>query len=281
MRGNSVRVQRSLRTRVLAASAVAFLGLSAVVCLVLPRAYEAQELSGFQDRVARQAQGLAALVAYQARYDATALNGFAGWLVSDPAFAGAALLDAEGTVLARWPESAGTFAPAPAGTGALSTPAGTVSLHPLRNGDPSSPVVAVRYSNAGLIRDFENVRWLFASLFLFTSVVFFILTKYLARTILEPLQEIGRAAMSLADGEPIVQVPQTGDREIDNLGQFISKLGESRRQSRVMSNPRDLLVAQRWGRNRPRPAPDGEGAAVVDPTAPGTRPDPGGSDPVR
>ena len=268
MRGNAVKVQRSLRTRVLAASAIAFLGLSAVVCLVLPRAYEAQELSGFQQRVSDRAQGLAALVIAQDRYDARALEGFTGWLASDPVFVGAALLDAGGVVLARWPDSAGAFGPVPAAEGALiATPTGTIAFHRLRDDDSASPYVAVRYSNDALIRDFENVRWLFASLFLFTSVVFFILTKYLARTILQPLEQIGRAAMSLADGEPIVQVPQTGDREIDDLGQFIAKLGESRRQSRVMTNPMELLVARRWGRDRPRPDPTGYGGAAG-PTSP-------------
>jgi hypothetical protein len=98
-------------------------------------------------------------------------------------------------------------------------------------------------STRTIVRDMENVRWLFASIFLFTSGVFFILTKYLTRTILHPLEEIGRAAMCLADGEPVVQVPRTGDREIDELGEFISRLGESRRQSRVMMSPLELRHA--------------------------------------
>jgi signal transduction histidine kinase len=77
--------------------------------------------------------------------------------------------------------------------------------------------------------------------------VFFILSQYLTRTILSPIEDIGRAAMGLADGEPVVEVPRTGDREIDDLGEFIEKLGESRRQSRVMTSPMDVLIAQSWG----------------------------------
>lgn len=265
MRGQSVKVQRSLRTRVLAASALAFLGLSAVVCVVLPRAYEAQAMSAFQDRVTAAAHGVAAMVGGSPAPDGTALDPVTRWLASDPAFVAAVLVDANGRAIDRWPDSAGSFGDLPDGGDARVhvVPSGSVAVQPLRQGDPASPWVAIRYSNTSLVRDFENVRWLFASLFLFTTVVFFILTNYLTRTILQPLEEIGRAAMSLADGEPVVQVPTTGDREIDDLGQFIAKLGESRRQSRVMTSPAELLAARRWGREG-RPAPPA--AAPAGPT---------------
>ncbi len=250
MRGQSVKVQRSLRTRVLAASALAFLGLSAVVCVVLPRAYEAQAMSAFQDRVMAAARGVTAMVGGSPVLDGSALDPVTRWLASDPAFVAAVLVDPNGRAIDRWPDSAGSFGELP-DTGDAHVrvvPSGTVAVQPLRPGDPGSPWLAIRYSSTSLVRDFENVRWLFASLFLFTTVVFFILTNYLTRTILQPLEEIGRAAMSLADGEPVVQVPTTGDREIDDLGQFIAKLGESRRQSRVMTSPAELLAARRWGR---------------------------------
>lgn len=271
MRGQSVKVQRSLRTRVVAASALAFLGLSAVVCLVLPRAYEAQANSAFQDRVTTTARGVAATLGVQLSPDGTALDPVTRWLASDPAFVAVVLVDANGRAIDRWPDSAGSFGALPdaGGTSVHVAPNGTVAVQPLRPGDPSSPWVAVRYSTVTLVRDFENVRWLFASLFLFTSVVFFILTNYLTRTILQPLEEIGRAAMCLADGEPVVQVPTTGDREIDDLGQFIAKLGESRRQSRVMTSPHELLAARRWGREgRPSPDPDATAAPMSAPSAP-------------
>lgn len=264
LRGQSVKVQRSLRSRVFAASAVAFLGLSAVVCIVLPRAYEAQAMAAFQDRVSAAARGLGALVAQQEAVDGSSFDRLSGWLASDPAFIAAAVMDARGALIDRWPETAGAFAaPTTSQARVVTDRSGTVASQPMRAGDPSSPWVMIRYSNAALIRDFENVRWLFATLFLFTSVVFFILSNYLTRTILHPLEEIGRAAMSLADGEPVVQVPQTGDREIDELGLFIAKLGESRRQSRVMTNPMELLVA-RHRQRAPKPARE---AAPAEPDA--------------
>ncbi len=275
MRGQSVKVQRSLRTRVLAASALAFLGLSAVVCIVLPRAYEAQALSAYQDRVTTAARGVAAMVGGAATTPEAALDPVTRWLASDPTFVAAVLVDANGRAIDRWPASAGSFGDMPEVGEALVqvVPSGTVAVQPVRPGDPSSPWVAIRSSNASLVRDFENVRWLFASLFLFTTVVFFILTNYLTRTILQPLEEIGRAAMSLADGEPVVQVPTTGDREIDDLGQFIAKLGESRRQSRVMTSPVELLAARRWGRDgRPAP-PAAPPAAAFGASAAPTTPD--------
>jgi hypothetical protein len=250
MRGSSVKLQRSLRTRVVAASALAFLGLAAMVCLVLPRAYEHQVQEGFTDRTRNTARGLAFLLRRpDALFDASGLASVGSWLVADPAFEGSAVLDADGTVLAKWPESTPGFdGPVPRTAAARFTPTSCTAFHPIEGTAGELRVVAVRLSTAAIVRDFENVRWLFASIFLFTSGVFFVLTTYLTRTILHPLEEIGRAAMSLADGEPVVEVPHTGDREIDELGMFISKLGESRRQSRVMASPLDVLHAKAWGR---------------------------------
>ena len=264
MRGTTVKVQRSLRTRVLAACALAFLGLAAVVCLVVPRAYEAQRRTQFSDRAERTVRGLAFLLQRPGLApDPGALASLSGWLVADTDFESAAVLDAEGRVLARFPESA---RPMPAHVPDVAASVGdggtTVAFHPLVGDGATRYVAAVRLSQHSLVRDFENVRWLFASIFLFTSGVFFILSQYLTKTILSPIEEIGRAAMNLADGEPVVEVPRTGDREIDELGEFISKLGESRRHSRVMSSPMDVILAQSWGHrrsssNRPAaPAPE-------------------------
>lgn len=263
MRGSSIKLQRSLRTRVVAASALAFLGLAAMVCLVLPRAYEHQMLESFSERTENVARGLAFLLRRPGReVDPTALTSVASWLVADPAFQGAVVLDSQGNTLSRWPESASGFdKEVPRSPAVRFSPMSCIAFHPIDGEGDTVHVVAVRLSTASIVREFENVRWLFASIFLFTSGVFFVLTTYLTRTILHPLEEIRRAAMSLADGEPVVEVPQTGDREIDELGEFISKLGESRRQSRVMMSPMELRQAQGWGRNPvAKPTDDPEGA---------------------
>ena len=260
MRGSSVKLQRSLRTRVVAASALAFLGLSAMVCLVLPRAYEHQIEEAFSERTSNVAIGLAFLLRSPDLQNPLAMASVSSWLVADPAFQGAALLDAAGRQITKWPESAPRFdGPVPRTAAVRYTPTSCVAFYPVGGEGASLRVVAVRRSTASIVRDFENVRWLFASIFLFTSGVFFILTSYLTRTILHPLEEIRRAAMSLADGEPVVEVPHTGDREIDELGEFISKLGESRRQSRVMMSPAELRQAQAWARSPLSKPAAGEG----------------------
>ncbi len=264
MRGSSVKVQRSLRTRVIAACALAFLGLAAVVCLIVPRAYEMQRRGAFIERAESLARGLAFLLQRPGLApDPLALPSFSGWLVADSDFESAVVLDKGGRVLAQFPESARPLGATPATVpSSVSTAGASVAFHPLVGDGSTEYIAAVKLSSQSLVRDFENVRWLFASIFLFTSGVFFILTQYLARTILSPIEEIGLAAMNLADGEPVVEVPRTGDREIDDLGEFISKLGENRRHSRVMTSPMDVILAQSWGHGRrskrlpERPAPE-------------------------
>jgi hypothetical protein len=263
MRGSSVKVQRSLRTRVIAACALAFLGLAAVMCLIVPRAYEAQRRDAFIDRAEHMARGLAFLLQRPGQApDPAALAMFSGWLVAEPDFESAAVQDKAGRIIAQFPETGRTITEtSPNAPATVAAPMGRVAFHPLVGDGTSEYVVAVKLSSQSLVRDFENVRWLFASIFLFTSGVFFILTQYLTRTILSPIEEIGRAAMNLADGEPVVEVPRTGDREIDELGEFISKLGESRRHSRVMTSPMDVILSQSWGQSRrarseARPAPE-------------------------
>lgn len=244
VRGSSVQLRRSLRLRVLAASALAFLGLSGVICLVLPHAYELQA----RDHLKKRAQNLALGVALMHRGPAAldgnfSLEEYSGLFVSDPQFASVSIVDAEGNAFAHWPENATTddLRIARAAT-TMRMPTQIIAFHPITEGQGADfRGVVVRMSTRSLQRDLEAVRWLFASIFLFTSGVFFVLTKYLSRTILNPLEQIGRAAMNLADGEPVVNVPKTGDREIDELGAFIAKLGENRRHSRVMTSPIQLL----------------------------------------
>ncbi len=244
MRGSSVQLQRSLRLRVLAASALAFLGLAGVICVVLPHAYEVQA----REHLRKRAQSLATGVALMYRgpaglEDSFSVEEYSGLFVADPEFQSISIVGDDGKVFARWPDNARTDdLEIPRTASTTRAPQQLVAFHPItqEEGGPFRGVV-VRMSTRELQRDLENVRWLFASIFLFTSGVFFVLTKYLSRTILNPLEAIGQAAMNLADGEPVVDVPKTGDREIDELGAFISKLGESRRHSRVMTSPMRLL----------------------------------------
>jgi hypothetical protein len=252
MRGSTVKVQRSLRTRVIAACALAFLGLAAVVCLVIPRAYEAQRRATFVNRAEVAVRGLAYLLEKPGQSpDASALAALSGFLVADPDFESATVFRTDGQILAQFPAGARPISgPIPTAPTSTPSPTGCAAYRPLLGDGTTQYVAAVRLTSQSLVRDFENVRWLFASIFLFTSGVFFILSQYLTRTILSPIEEIGRAAMNLADGEPVVEVPRTGDREIDDLGEFISKLGESRRHSRVMTSPMDVILAQSWGHSR-------------------------------
>jgi len=112
---------------------------------------------------------------------------------------------------------------------------------PLTGFPDSSPPLVVRVSTARLAGDLENAQWFFLSILLFVASVFVVFTRYVSKSIVDPLERIGRAALELADGEPKVEVPRTGDREIDELGELIAQLGSSRRSSRVMSAPRELL----------------------------------------
>ena len=226
--------------RVGAACGLAFLGLTAVVCLAMPRAYEAQARSAFGERALGHARALAFLDESPGKDDRHAV--VAGWLATEPSFVSAAITRQDGSAVARWP--VGSTMPGAGKSEALSVVRvsdGYLAHHPIITDDGTRLTASVLLSSESLVRDLENVRWLFASIFLFTCGVFFVLTLYLTRTILEPIEQIGRAAMDLADGEPLVNVPMTGDREIDDLGNFIRTLGENRRHSRVMENPLDVL----------------------------------------
>ncbi len=241
-----------------------------MVCLVLPTAYEIHARSLLVDRAQSLAQGAAVVFSDPDRdIDTSGFDDISVFLGSDSTFEVIAIVDESGTVLARWPEKASslgaTVVPTDGPRRNLTFAPGTQAIS---NADPPRSV-HVRLSTRELVLDLENVRWLFASIFLFTSVVFFVLTTYLSRSILNPLQEIGRAARNLADGEPVVTVPVTGDREIDELGSFISKLGENRRRSRVMMSPMAVLSSQKRRENTPIPDKHADADSALDsPTVP-------------
>lgn len=239
-RGTSIRLQRSLQMRVVAACAMSFLGLVAVICLVMPRAYEAQTREAFAARSLSLARTLA-FVADHPSADSPQHQVLHEWLSTEESYRSAAVFDDTGNVVEVW--GTGVQLAGPLTMTATVEPSTNyyTALHPMTAADGRHLVAAVQLSTEALIRDLENVRWMFAALFLFTSVVFFVLSSYLTRSILTPIVEIGRAAMDLADGEPDVRVPITGDKEIDELGAFLHKLGESRRDSCVMESPIAVL----------------------------------------
>lgn len=234
--------------RVLAASALAFVGLTAMICMVLPHAYETHAREQFRTTAKSLARGICfQLQDPMALEEEVSLEGLASWFVAHPALDACLLLDESGAVIDRWPANAPGWSDDVPGATTVETKRNTTAFQPLVENGDRARTIAVRLSTDGLIHDLENTRWLFASIFLFTSGVFFVLAKYLTSTILNPLEQIGRAAQNLADGEPVVVVPKTGDREIDELGAFISKLGENRRHSRVMESPLSLLSRHSYG----------------------------------
>ena len=110
-----------------------------------------------------------------------------------------------------------------------------VAIAPIGSGAVGS--VAVRASTARVAADLENMRWLFVSIFVVACVSFWVLSRYLVSGIVDPLEEVREAAMRMADGERQVNVPASGDREIDELGRYIDELGQKRRHSTLMPNP--------------------------------------------
>lgn len=249
MRGTSLALRRSLRTRVTAASFTAAAALVGVVCLLLPHGYRVQG----EDRLRAEAGAVADAIALRlstgedgmpALPPATELS---AWAVAHRSLDRISLLDADGAEIGHWPEGAPAWNGVPLPGGHSGNPAFltvTRTIRAVDAGDEPAAVgseVAVRMSTAPLLADVNEVRWLFGAIFLLMAGVFVVLTRYFTQSILAPLEEISRAAQSLADGEPMVQWPETGDREIDELGDVISRLGESRRNSRVMEVPHEMM----------------------------------------
>lgn len=257
-RGAGLSLVSSLRVRVTLATALTFVGLGTIVCVVLPRAYTEQARESLRERTRILANG----VAYQIQREqvlgapshdpARQLNVVAGWLDAEPDFDSALLLDAEGRALAVWPQSAEDWS-ADVGNESDIGRGGAyyAARSPVAAGSVGS--VVVRTSTARLSADLENMRWLFLSFFILACVSFWVLSRYLVSGIVDPLEEIRRAAMGLADGERFVSVPTSGDREIDELGRYIDALGQKRRQSTLMANP---LVTYLKARS---PVPKGRG----------------------
>lgn len=242
-RGAGLVLHRSLRIRVTLATALAFVGLGVLVCVILPRAYAEQVRESLRERTQILSHGVAFLLQREDTRDPDDdrnprhLARVAGWLDAEPDFESAILLDESGATIGSWPDGEADWS-------AEVTPFATVvqghdhfvGIAPVA-GVPGVAGVAVRTSTARMAGDLENMRWLFGAIFVFTCVAFWVLSNYLVRGIVDPLEEIRRAAMYLADGEPVVDMPTSGDREIDELGRYVDMLGQKRRESTVMTSP--------------------------------------------
>jgi hypothetical protein len=236
-RGAGVVLRRSLRLRVVLATALAFVGLGTVVCLVLPRAYAQQSRDSLRERAFVLAQGVSHLVSAGLVQDETDPGPLAGLLDAEPDFDSIVFIGAEGKARAHWPSSVARWSAAvPEGTVVLEGRDHFVGVSRVQ-GPGAVAAVAVRLSTARMIGDLESMRWLFAAIFLLTCGAFWVLSTYLARGIVDPLEDIRRAAMSLADGEPRVVVPRSGDAEFDELSRYLDELGQKRRHSTVMPTP--------------------------------------------
>ncbi len=267
-RGSSIRVRQSLRTKIYAATGLVFFGLAALLCVVLPQAYEHQARDDFGHGVKVATAGFATLVAGRLSDEgATAsdvLTDLAPWLESQTGIESAALLDGEGRTLGVWPTGSPLWSEDLVEEGETWNGSSFYSLTAAIPG-PSNPGtvvarVAVRASSARLVRTLEGVRWLFFSVFLLGGVAFFGFTKYLTSTILQPLEGIRRAARDLADGELVVRMPESGDEEISELGEFIDQLGDSRRHSRILQPSAAVMkrFAEKAARGESEPKPTEE-----------------------
>ncbi len=229
VRGSIVRLRGSLRTRVIAACALLLVAIGFVLCLVLPRSFEQVARESLRERTTSMARGAAFHIGSAS--DDAALESTVRWLSGEPDFESAALVGHSGRILAVRPEgSAAWRTMIPSGGQIMESADHFVAIVSLRE-PGEAPFVAVRTSTTRLRGELASVVGLFSALLLLTSAAFFVLTSYLVRAVLNPLDEIRLAAQHLADGERDVHVLPSGDAEIDELGQLISTLGAVRRDS--------------------------------------------------
>jgi hypothetical protein len=237
--------------RVVAATGLAFVGLGLVVCLILPRAYQQQAKAHLRERTEILARSVTlALQREYGRSGEVSLSIVSEWLGPEPDFEAAVVLDSQGNVLDGWPAPTdGWGRQIPERLMVTESTGHFVAISRLVGTEESAAAVGIRTSTDRLHSDLMGVLWLFASILLLTCAGFVVLATYLTRGILHPLEEIRKAAMDLADGEPLVNVPMSGDLEIDELGGFIAALGAKRRHSTVMQNP---LARKSAPANRPQ-----------------------------
>lgn len=234
VRGTSVRLRRSLRTRVIAACAMFLVGLASVVCFVLPRAFETVARDGLRER----ARSLAAATAFQlSRTGDAGIEDVGRWLATENDFESVAILDDAGAARIQWPpDAAGWEDPVDRAVHYSESVDHFLALAPLDAAERGG-VVAVRMSTVRLHGELASVVGLFASFVLMAGAGIFILARYLVQTVLAPLEGIQIAAERVADGEAWVTVPSSGNPDIDELGGLIAELGDGERPTRTASAP--------------------------------------------
>jgi methyl-accepting chemotaxis protein len=205
------------------ASALALLGLTAVAGVTLHQVFEFQAREDLQTRARLLAEGAAAFLSTMKHSSPSdpaeieqRITAMRSWLESDPDFESIRLGGEGGRVLFREDE-------APRARAEEKSTLVATSLHPRGSID-----VLVRVSTRRLSQDLENIRWLFASIFLFACAVFAALAIYFTRGVVLPLEEIRRAAHRIMSGETNVRVPVSGDHEIDEIAHFFISLAERR-----------------------------------------------------
>jgi hypothetical protein len=257
VRGTSVRLRRSLRTRVLAACVAAFLAISFLLCFVVPRSFRAVAVESLRERT----RSMAVVAAFQLRHaGGESLLDAARALEGELDFESLALLHAEGRPPAVGPKDApGWDAPVRWSEQLEEKRDHFLAIAPIAAG--TSDWIAVRTSTVRLQEDVRAVAALLFALLLVTGSALLALAGYLLRAVLAPLEDIRVAARHLAGEE-------SGDGEIDELGELIAKLGDDARRREAEAV---LALIPRRGASLPRIP--GEERRSGDPRTPGIVPE--------
>jgi len=222
-----VRLRRSQRTRVIAACTVFFVGTSFVLGVALPRSFEAVAREDLRERTLGLARAAAAL---RDRARGAPLGELGPWLATEPDFESVALLDAQGSVLSKWPDVAHWESTVSLDAPVAESVEHFVATVPIADrGDGAR--LALRTTTERLRGELSSVAALFLALVLLAAASLVALAGFLVRAVLAPIERIREAAERLAEGELIADIPRSGDPEIDELGELISQLGDERRRA--------------------------------------------------
>jgi methyl-accepting chemotaxis protein len=222
----------SLRVRLLLASAVALLGLTAVAGVTLHQVFENQARDHLAERAKILALGAAAFLSVPGRdsdftgAEADRLASLVAWLKTDPDFESIRLLDEDGSILLTFLAAGAASPDLPSFSAAAPASRGTSALQ-----------VEVSLSPARLARELNNIRWLSASIALLAGAFFAALSIYLTRGVVLPLEQIRRAARRIASGETNVRIPFSGDWELDEFAHSIESVAE-RRAGSIAARPK-------------------------------------------
>jgi HAMP domain-containing protein len=243
----------TLRVRLLAASALALLGLTGVVGVTLHQVFEHQARESLRARTKLLALGAGAFAAQAFAPPGSEPGAVppAGrlqeWLEADEDFVAARFIAADGNVahaIARGPVAgrASSFttarvSPLPGEANIVERTREIAAYVPLVEHRDGWIGVEVVTSTKRLEREIQNFRWLFGSIFLLAGAVFAALALYLTRGVVLPLEEVRRAAHRIVSGELNVRIPVSGDREIDDIARFLHSLADRRNGGSVSQPP--------------------------------------------